>query len=101
MSDNNTQKKEKEGEDENLCWNQRTLPREIIRWVQGLDLSYSIKDPKRDLNNGFLVAEILSRYYPRPGILNMHSFDNSQNFERRKNNWELLDLFFKKNEMPF
>ena len=30
----------------------------------------------------------------------MHSFDNSQNFSRKKNNWELLDLFFQKNEIP-
>ncbi len=44
------------------------------------------------------MAEILSRYYP--GKISLHSFDNSQNQERRKNNWSILELFFKKNEIP-
>lgn len=44
------------------------------------------------------MAEILSRYYP--GKISLHSFDNSQNEERRKNNWNIIEAFFKKNEIP-
>lgn len=70
-----------------------TLPREIIRWIHSLDLSIPYKDSKRDLNNGFLIADIFSRYYP--DYLSMHAFDNSHNTIRKKNNWYLLARFFK------
>ncbi len=71
-----------------------SLHREVLKWLQGLDLSYSVKDPKRDMMNGFLVAEIFQRYYQ--GKVQMHSFENSMRLERRQNNWNLLWLFFDK-----
>jgi hypothetical protein len=30
----------------------------------------------------------------------MHSFDNSQAADRKKNNWELLGKFLQKNDLP-
>lgn len=77
----------------------KTLPREIIKWIQSLDLSYSYKDSRRDLNNGFLIAEIFTRYYPHQ--LSMHSFDNSENTTKKNNNWFLLGKFFQKHQIPF
>lgn len=74
----------------------KTFPREIIKWIQSLDLSYSLKDSKRDLNNGYLIAEIFVRYHPHD--LSMHSFDNSENTVKKKNNWLLLSKYFEKNK---
>lgn len=51
----------------------------------------------RDLSNGFLIGEIVSRY--EPGKIPMHAFQNSHNQTRRDGNWGQLSLFFKKHEL--
>jgi len=38
-----------------------SLPRELHVWLQSLNLTYKISNPKRDLSNGWLFAEILQR----------------------------------------
>lgn len=47
----------------------------------------------RDFANGFLVAELLSCYFPAD--IQLHSYSNVHSLERKKNNWYLLDKFFK------
>ncbi|KAK2945242.1 putative camsap CH domain protein [Blattamonas nauphoetae] len=75
-----------------------SLPREMIKWLQTLDLSVSVKNPKRDFANGFVIGEIFGRYFPRE--VSMHTFDTGTSQNAKSQNWEYLNRFFVKQEIP-
>jgi len=63
-----------------------------------LNISSSIKNVKFDFGNGYIVAEILNRYYPQDVRLN--SFDTGQSKKCRKDNWQYLKKLFNKYGIP-
>lgn len=76
------------------------LPREVLKWLQSLDLTWQVKTPKWDLTNGYLLAEIFSWYYPQE--ISMHMFNNGTSLDSKLRNWSLLQNFIKRHclEIP-
>jgi hypothetical protein len=64
------------------------LPREVLKWLQVLRLSAPVKTPRRDCANGYLVAEILHKYYPDD--VSLHSFSTGTAVELKLANWGLI-----------
>ena len=73
------------------------VSREVLKWLQSLDLTYPLKRPKWDMANGFLVGEIFSWYFPHE--VEMHMFSTGNSFDAKKLNWRALKIFFKRNRM--
>lgn len=63
------------------------MQREVIRWLQSLDLTYQVRYPQQDLSNGFTLAEIASRHDRRVA---MHSYVPGCSSECKRRNWKAL-----------
>ncbi|ESO86715.1 hypothetical protein LOTGIDRAFT_76788, partial [Lottia gigantea] len=73
------------------------LNREVVKWLQSLDLTWQIKTPKWDLTNGYLIAEIFSWYFPQD--IQMHMYYDGTSLEPKTKNWNLLKNFFKRHRI--
>eukprot|EP00759_Apiculatamorpha_spiralis_P041922 PhF_6_TR40342/c0_g1_i1/m.60002 len=73
-----------------------SVPRDVLKWLHSLDLSFTIKRPKRDVSNGYIVAEILSRFNTS---IPLHSFANGSSLSSKIDNWNLLEKYFKQMEV--
>lgn len=76
-----------------------SFPREIIKWLQSMDLTVSFSNIRRDLANGYIYAEVISKYHP--GTVPMHTFENSHKTFYREDNWKQLSLIFNKLKFNF
>ncbi|XP_065803698.1 spermatogenesis-associated protein 4 [Muntiacus reevesi] len=72
----------------------------VLRWLQGLDLTFFPRNISRDFSNGFLIAEIFTTYYPWD--LKLSSFENGTSLKVKLDNWAQLEKFLarKKLKLP-
>merc|ERR1719235_2286646 len=68
------------------------LPREVWRWLQSLQLSVQVRNVRRDISNGYVVAEVLSKYFPSK--VQLHNFDKGSAIDKKLANWQLLQKVF-------
>lgn len=81
-----------------LIFKNPALPREVLKWLQSLDLSVPIKNVKRAFTSGLVVAEILFWYYP--GKVWPCCYPHSKNSVKVEQNWLCLIEVIKKLKLP-
>uniref|UniRef100_UPI0037E7C28D spermatogenesis-associated protein 4 n=1 Tax=Semicossyphus pulcher TaxID=241346 RepID=UPI0037E7C28D len=79
------------------CPKKTALPREVLKWLQSLDLSFYPKNVRRDFSNGYLVAEICSCYYPQD--FPVHSFDKGTSLSAKQRNWSQIQRSLQKQNL--
>lgn len=62
-----------------------TMARDVIKWIQSLELGIPILHPKRDFANGYIIATIFARYYP--GELQPWALYTGNSEKLKKSNW--------------
>ncbi|XP_003469171.1 spermatogenesis-associated protein 4 isoform X2 [Cavia porcellus] len=73
------------------------LSRSVLRWLQGMNLSFFPRNISRDFSNGFLIAEILCTYYPWD--LKLSYFRNGTSLKVKLDNWAQLEKFLAKKKL--
>ncbi|XP_061895787.1 spermatogenesis-associated protein 4 isoform X1 [Entelurus aequoreus] len=64
------------------------LPRDVVKWLQSLELSAQATNIRRDFSSGYHVAEIFSRYYPRE--FQMHTYSKGISLPDKQLNWNKI-----------
>ncbi|XP_069557783.1 spermatogenesis-associated protein 4 [Brachyistius frenatus] len=79
------------------CPKRTGLPREVVKWLQTLDLSFYPRNVRRDFSNGYLVAEVLSHYYPED--FSSHSYDKGTSLSTKQRNWSQIERSLQKQNL--
>lgn len=74
----------------------------LAMWLDSLELYQRISKHhvrwRRDLSSGFVIADILSRFYPSD--VSLHTFSITSNTKCKEDNWRQLSVFFRKRHFP-
>ena len=71
-----------------------TPPRDVLKWLQSLELEFNVGNPRWDISNGYLVAEICTLYFPK--MISIHWFENRSSLKIKQYNWAMLRDFFRR-----
>ncbi|KPI83153.1 hypothetical protein ABL78_7820 [Leptomonas seymouri] len=79
-----------------LCSTAGALPREVLMWLQSLSLTNTVKNPRRDLANGYVIAQICANYWAH---VPLHSFSNGASTSSKQSNWYVLQKVMRKHDI--